>query len=81
MRLLIALHIPMTLCVLITLHAPVEPRVLIALRVPIGERARRLRSKDPRWKKSLERARIPDDGLTAQWEVRLVVTESGVEQL
>ena len=82
MRLLIALHIPMALCVLITLHAPVGPRVLIVLRrVPIGERACRFRSKDPRWKKSLERARMPDDGLTAQWEVRLVVTESGVEQL
>ena len=81
LRVSAALRVPVALCVLITLHAPVEPRVLTALRVPIGERACRLRSKDSRWKKSLERARMPDDGLTAQWEVRLVVTESGVDQL
>ena len=80
LRVSAALHVPVVLCVLITLHAPVEPRVLTALRVPIGERACRFRSKDPRWKKSLERARMPDGSLIAQWEVRLVVTESGVEQ-
>ena len=73
-------NVSMALCVLITLHAPVEPRVLTALRVPIGERACRLRSKGSRWKKPSMKARMPDGSLIAQWEVRLVVTESGVEQ-
>ncbi|EEZ60277.1 hypothetical protein HMPREF0762_01754 [Slackia exigua ATCC 700122] len=49
------------------------------MRVPIGERACRLPQQGS-WKKPSVKTRTADGSLMVQWEVRLVVTESDVEQ-